>query len=364
MTNVTAQKFPRLDTLTSLRWIAAMLVFGRHASGYLPAGVQNFLLPGANGVSFFFILSGFVLTWSHRNGDSPLSFYRRRFARVYPANAVMCLIALWVGITLDNRDFYTVPMVVASLALVQIWYFDWAGGPNSVAWSLSCEVFFYLLFPFMVSRILKFSWHATAVACLVLVAAVFLLAGTMTEPEPSMPFNLLYYFAPTRLLEFVLGMLLAVAVRSGHMPRVPLSAAGALAAVAFLSCRWAPDSFTWVAITLVPWSLLIVAGAQSDLAGKRTWLTHRSMVFLGEVSFAFYLTHQVMVRVLYDLFQFPEGVVAGFAMFLVALLVGLATGTALHLLIERPLERRLRGTRPRVNDEVLDLRSSSEQTKI
>lgn len=48
------------------------------------------------GVSFFFILSGFVLVWSFRSSDTPGEFYRRRFARIVPAYVAMCVVALAV----------------------------------------------------------------------------------------------------------------------------------------------------------------------------------------------------------------------------------------------------------------------------
>ena len=78
-----------LGSLTGLRFVAALLVFGRHAlllfAGTPVAGVASVvLLPASAGVSFFFVLSGFVLAWCHRSEDSPRSFYRRRFARIYP----------------------------------------------------------------------------------------------------------------------------------------------------------------------------------------------------------------------------------------------------------------------------------------
>jgi hypothetical protein len=54
---------PRLDSLTGMRFIAALMVFGVHSSAMFDGTVLPALLaPGAIGVSFFFKLSGFVLT--------------------------------------------------------------------------------------------------------------------------------------------------------------------------------------------------------------------------------------------------------------------------------------------------------------
>src|SRR5919107_1067497 len=78
---------PSLPSLTGLRWMAALLVFGLHVHNFGWFGGTGGRLvswafgAGATGVSFFFVLSGFVLTWSARPRDRALAFWRRRVAR-------------------------------------------------------------------------------------------------------------------------------------------------------------------------------------------------------------------------------------------------------------------------------------------
>ena len=83
-----------LPRLTALRAFAAVFVFSYHMqlfgvafNGHLPFDI------GYSGVSFFFILSGFVLAWSTTPGLSPWTFYRRRLARIYPIYLVMLAVA-------------------------------------------------------------------------------------------------------------------------------------------------------------------------------------------------------------------------------------------------------------------------------
>src|SRR3954470_17084064 len=78
-----------LPSLTGLRWVAALLVFAFHSAGYgvLTTSWWHLTRFGFIGVSFFFVLSGVVLTWSSRPGQTSRQFYWRRFARIYPSHA-------------------------------------------------------------------------------------------------------------------------------------------------------------------------------------------------------------------------------------------------------------------------------------
>src|SRR5690349_6614625 len=58
----------RIESLTGLRWWAAFFVFTHHMGYLAPLPIREFLKLGTSGVTFFFVLSGFVLTWSARPG--------------------------------------------------------------------------------------------------------------------------------------------------------------------------------------------------------------------------------------------------------------------------------------------------------
>ncbi|GAA2675088.1 acyltransferase family protein [Actinoplanes palleronii] len=180
-----------LPSLTGLRWIAALLVFGFHVQvgGRLPDAtatrlVQDVFGAGATGVSFFFLLSGFVLMWSSAR-ERPGEFWWRRFARVYPLHAATAVLALIVGGGLPP-----VPVVAANLTLVQAWSPDHAyyQGLNAVSWTLSCEAFFYLMFPLLAAGIGRLRPDALTLtligAWLVIVAGPFA-GGPAVPVEPG-----------------------------------------------------------------------------------------------------------------------------------------------------------------------------------
>src|SRR3712207_2880383 len=97
-TTASTAEAPRvaLPSLTGMRFVAAFMVFCGHAMAENLFGddsvnraLVNPALAGSfTGVSFFFVLSGFVLTWSARDDDTKRRFWRRRFWRIYPVHLV------------------------------------------------------------------------------------------------------------------------------------------------------------------------------------------------------------------------------------------------------------------------------------
>jgi peptidoglycan/LPS O-acetylase OafA/YrhL len=103
---------------------------------------------GTTGVSFFFVLSGFVLAWSARPSDTATGFWRRRIARVYPVHLATALTALLLGATaLPDMWPTSGGQLAANLALIHSWWPAWWQTLHPVSWSLACEAFFYAIFP-------------------------------------------------------------------------------------------------------------------------------------------------------------------------------------------------------------------------
>ncbi len=342
----------RLNSLTALRVFAALLVFGQHArflfahTGWF-ATVDHYLSRGGVGVGFFFVLSGFVLTWSRRPGDRAQPFLDRRASRIYPDYLVVwCGSAVLIGLGIAAAT--SVGSALVNVFLLQAWFPSpaWHYGMNAVSWSLSCEAFFYLCFPFIVGSVIGLGRKHRELAIVALVALAIGIQVALQVAEPRIGADRVEYFAyvfpPTRLIEFVLGMLLVGLVRDG-LPRVPFAAAAAFAVVAVLAAGWAPFPASHVAVTLVPFMVLIVAAAQADLAG--TWCVGRSrrLVHLGLVSYAFYLLHDLVLQIFRDRVGLPERPVWMALLLMVGLLaVSVAAAEALFRFVEQPCERRWR----------------------
>lgn len=152
-----------IPALTMTRFVAAFAVVWYHyGRADIPAGaIHNIIASSYSGVSFFFILSGFVLTYVYHakpvlQRDQLPEFYIRRVARIYPVY-VFAWAMFGVGVLLetlnsDARAYFAKTSVVfggLSLGLIQAWipaapqHWNWPG------WSLSVEAVFYAVFPFV-----------------------------------------------------------------------------------------------------------------------------------------------------------------------------------------------------------------------
>lgn len=336
----------RLDTLTGLRWWAAVGVFFFHFQLVGHFSGVSYLTMGYTGVAFFFVLSGFVLTWSARPSVTPAQFYIRRIARVWPAHLVAMVAAMFVTYgVIATAQGWTRPFswaeVGVSTFLLQGFFLDpqLLAGPNGAAWTLSCEAVFYLLHPIVNPMVARLRGRGLA-TLLIAVIAVGL---------PSAFADLHAPMVLIRLWEFFLGMICAHMVRRGVRVRIPMAACylvvGALAwgywrlVVNPVVPDYAPMIkllFGW--FLPVVYMVVIGAAATADLAGKRTGMKNRATVIGGEWSYAFYLAHATVLYGYHHVVNRPLGAADAVGVFVA---VVIAAGL-LHLGVEKPCERRLR----------------------
>ena len=344
----------RLPSLTGLRFFAAFAVFGFHVSvvelfadPHGAPGVLNYLFrQGATGVSFFFVLSGFVLCWSARPGDTIRRFWRRRAAKVYPNHFVTALFALLLAVAAGAVSFWAVS---ANLLLLQAWVPDEKVyyGLNTPSWSLSCEALFYLCFPFLLAAIDRLPRRGLWPATVATFAAVCVMPLVALALPDDLHYWFVYVFPPVRMLEFVAGILLARIVQNGLWIRWGVLPASLLAVAAYVVSGYLPLGFSYVAGTVIPLALLIPAVAASDLrGGGRSILRTRTAIWLGEVSFAFYLVHQLAIRVADRALGGRElSDPAGMAVALGMLALAMVGSWALYRIVEKPAMARFAGRR-------------------
>lgn len=358
---ITTGKLPpqiKLPSLTGSRFWAALLVFLFHSS--LPSDLAPFSDPtiqhiftvivgkaGWLGVSYFFILSGFIMVWSARDNDTVGDFYLRRFAKIYPTHCLTWAIAFIIG----AMSIYQYKLWSSNLLLLNTWVDDvhyfFVG--NRPSWSLCIEAMFYLSFPFLF-RVMKTIPEKFDLAGLIIVTAASLLVQTYiyiwVEPDKMMGafpisqqhFWVSYIFPPSRIFEFLAGMFAARLLMNGRMLVLTKTASFTLLAATYIGSMYIPYQFSMSVVFIIPVCLLIVSIAGDDLKYRNTLLNSKTSVWLGEISYSFYMVHFLVLFYFLNLtagrkFSLPEGIV----LIAVALVLSVSFASFLYKYFEVPV---------------------------
>jgi peptidoglycan/LPS O-acetylase OafA/YrhL len=358
---VSSQHRVDLPSLTGLRYLAAAAVVFCHGTHVLGLGTltEQFARIGYVGVEFFFVLSGFVLTWSRSTSDSvsKAAFYRRRFARIYPLY-ITTWIAFVVAAQIVNLPDQSMLGAALGVIMIQAWFpqkeIFQAG--NTPGWSLSAEAFFYALFPFLVDRLPRWRWTSAVLVGLVLVA------GAAYSLSSAYSVWFAYYSPIYGLLYFVIGMTLAAHVRTGRSIVPELRVCLALLVLCFVAIgAVAPDSPKGLAeaIMLPAIALVIVSAGRADLSGAKTMWSRSFVVRLGQWSFALYLVHWPILGLLSKVGSPKLDSLSTALATLGVLVLATAVAACAYYLLERPVERWIRGAATR---EPAELSASSAQS--
>ena len=331
-------------------------------------GIDGIGMNLGQGVSFFFVLSGFILAYVYPELGTWAAvrrFWRARIARIWPAYlASFALGFVLLHYPLDGRT------AAAHLLMVQAWlplsayYFSY----NAPAWSVSTEMFFYLAFPVLVWKWRENWWKKLALAALVLVGLI-VLSNRLALPDYGNPHagaegllitqhGLLYINPISRIFEFIFGMCTALAWRARGVRWAPIPATvyellavalcgvsmatmGVLAAAATSGFDAAAGLWVTHSGSVFAFGLLVYVMAHGRGLLSRL-LRHPFLVRLGEISFSLYLIHQILLIRYRDgaaeLPKVPDLVAFGAFMVVLSL-----ASYAIWTLIEMPGRRLLMG---------------------
>ena len=296
-----------LNGLTGLRFLAAFYVFIFHIYlrtpfSFLPAPVATVISMGAIGVNLFFVLSGFILTYAHLKDFSQpelptLQYYGKflikRAARIYPAYLVGLLASLGVSIFLQDFPHPFTIIVALDATMLQSYFpslaMKWYGGG---AWSVSTEFFFYSLFPLLLPLLLRLPGKAL-LPLLVLAVVVSSLPGLYSATHPNaLSFEATYAFPPSRLPEFVCGVLLGLLVIRQNFRVSEWSVLLLLLATALYLAKFGSriPGYTGHNFIVVPAILAIITlTVRFEQTRFFRWLGSGIMLYLGRISSSFYI---------------------------------------------------------------------------
>jgi len=334
--------FPGLD---GVRAVAALLVVLHHARTHRLWGA----LEGWNGVTLFFVLSGFLITTlALREEDEHgalrwRAFVVRRCFRIVPVYvaslALYTVLMFSIGFGGSHRAAFAHALPWYLSPFPEVPFFTRTHIVFSLAWSLGIEEKFYLLWPLLPFVLLRKRVRARiALALLVALAAQLPLAITGGGRAVA-PYSAL-----------LVGCLLALALhhRSAFRFAARLGSTWGLAvAVALLVAVHAATHVIGVtaagyrvssALYYLPYSgaaalVLAAVALQARGSGILSW---RPMRFVGRVSYPLYLTHPLGLGFA-ALAVAPGGAAAELAYLALGVTLSLGLAWALHRLVERPL---------------------------
>jgi len=291
-----------LLSIQALRGFAVLGVILLHIQLYFAGKLQRGdLLPqfsiGAAGIDLFFVISGFVMVYAtERLFGQPGGrriFFQRRIARIVPmywvATTIMLLYVIrQYGGVGEATGGAGLPYVICSYLFIPYGRpNDWGAPLLGVGWTLIFEMYFYTVFGLLVM------WPRRAVV--LTVSAFFLLVVAIGQIFPTFP-NPIGYWTHPLVIEFVFGMMLALAFRNGVRLTAPVSWLLLVAGLAVATWSWRqqydfhPDSVARMFVWGLP-AFAVVGGlalASRELPRNLFW---RALGFVGNASYSLYLFH-------------------------------------------------------------------------
>ena len=344
------QRTKKIYPLTSVRFFAALLVVFHHsARSFLPVCakidvtrvppgfVDRGLFSLTASVSFFFLLSGYVLGFVYlRKGDAVRTrdFWAARFARIYPLYFVMLVVDTQQFLRVELQQhgmmaglFKTAKVFAANVLMMQAWFTNRLLRINVPSWSLCAEVFFYLCFPLLGGWL----WKLRGVGLWATASALYVGGQALVwVVRPHLGTEELLASPPLHLSTFALGILLArwqalrKEQRRGAPPLWQVMVVLGLSVGGVLLSIWALPLFHVAGPYNHGLLAPVFAGFLWALSTRTTWLSRWLcrgwLVVLGNSSYALYLIHVPMLR----LFRQFDWVGEGSYMLYLGLCLGLS----------------------------------------
>jgi peptidoglycan/LPS O-acetylase OafA/YrhL len=363
--------------LESLRGLAALIVVIYHANWINPLTPLHFFKNGALLVDFFFVLSGFVIFHSYGRtlGTSAQAtrFLWLRLGRLYPLHLTMLLVFLGFELTklLLARHFVIVadraPFRVnngfgftTNLLLIQSLGVHKALNYNYPSWSISTELYAYVLFAVVRSWWQDERAFATA-AFVIVVGCVSILLAANVIPLSMESYKWGFLRCCAGFFSGVLTYISYSRLREQSSRRSdpglwPWASVAALIAMVGLLCFGNPNGRSTYALPLLS-AFVILSIVLWPQKALQSLLGSRPLRWLGKVSYSLYMVHAAIIWVAAEIltlaFKFPMVKVdgtplvatppaIGVGVLEICVLVTLLLSHYTYKLIEEPFRKRSR----------------------
>ncbi len=346
----------RLDQLTFTRFIAAIAIviyhFGKKIYPFNTDLIAPVVWQSYIGVSYFFVLSGFVMVIAYHKNDSsliqPKTYFVNRFARIYPVYFLALILAIIYCIGASKA--FTPTTLALNLTFLHGFIPKFATSINGPAWSLPVEVLFYISFPFLFNRFYKKTNLLTIslVALIVWIASqavMFnLLYSEYYQGFPSTSHNLIYYFPFMHFNQFMIGSLAALLFLkfkdkwAGNYDIVILI----LTVVLYFALRFKPQFVDYHNGLLAPLFALIILALCFNTGFFTKIFKHKWLLFLGEISYGVYILQKPIFGILAGVFEKLGLKGQAYLYFSVSLAALLIASSLSYIYFEKPLRNAIK----------------------
>lgn len=295
----------RLEQLTFTRFISAFVILISH---FKPIEIVNdeWFIPLFHNffaVSYFFTLSGFVLGITYYDRFKVFdykelkNYFVARFARIYPVYLLALLMVIGFDYYITRTIRYSPVNIFLNLTLLQGWFNREI--INFPSWSLSCEAFFYVIFPFCVGIIRKWESSKILTNMFILWTLTQLLIYFIFYLLTDVPFYLRFHpliHSPT----FLLGVCTGFYYKRKNIEVENLNRFSNWILLAVIIGELLGKPKFGFESLQVPHYLLFLYFASSNNNFTVKYFKHEFLVLLGKASYGLYL----LQGILYKIFDF------------------------------------------------------------
>jgi len=360
MNDVHSQHVQTIPSLDGIRAVSVLIVVLAHS------GLET-LVPGGLGVTIFFFLSGYLITTlmlteneRTRKINIP-KFYARRMFRLMPP----LLITLAIAYGLTYVGLLPGGITAAGLVAQLLYFANYYGlffdpgntipDGTGILWSLAVEEHFYIFYPLFLTLLLGSNLRPRTIGAVLGIGCLIVLAWRIyLVHSPDFVIYRTYYASDTRIDSIVYGCILAILInpmrnphRAETMSLSQWAVFGTALATLLLTLLYRNATFretirySLQGLALMPLFYFAVRFSKNQLFRH---LSSRWIITLGTYSYAIYLIHFVVIKMI----AAHAPAIAGkfFILFPTALLISIAYAAALDRFVDRYFRQLRRKYRP------------------
>ena len=312
----------RIDSLQIVRAFAFAGIFVYHAIRTFPGQglLYEFISkgPGPWGVSVFFVLSGFLMTYSYWNRPPVCSFKNsalfsiRKIKKLYPLHLIMLFWGALYLLLLGETHLVILKRLAITIPLIQVWFPHDYQAINTVAWYLSDCVFLYFCFPALLSLIKKSTSRGTSIIAIIGIFLLQIIIGYSVYHFTDIDIKWVTYCHPLyRVGDFAIGGFLSsiymesrnkVDQKYSLLHYSSLELIAVILNICVCICfAQASSEYKWFTFTclFIPTSVILVYVFAQNAGILSKLLINRPVLWLAYISPYAFLIHRLVIYYFY-----------------------------------------------------------------